>query len=121
MPVALKKSRQPEPPTLCCKFVLHKNNNMSKATEIKLVGQPILSQVIGLIDKWDFRNLVKKKKSDHYYKAFKSWDHLVLMLFGLLRRSASLADYCEGLRAMSGKLNHLDMAKAPAKSSAGHG
>jgi hypothetical protein len=45
---------------------------MSKATEIKLVGQPILSQVISLIDKWDCRNLVKKKKSDHYYKAFKT-------------------------------------------------
>ena len=94
---------------------------MSKATEIKLVGQPILSQVIGLIDKWDFKKLVKKKKSDHYYKAFKSWDHLVLMLFGILSRCDSMAETCEGLRAMSGKLNHLDMTKAPAKSSAGDG
>ena len=94
---------------------------MRKATEIKLVGQPILSQVISLIDKWDFRNLVKKKKSDHYYKAFKTWDHLVLMLFGILSRCDSMAETCEGLRAMSGKLNHLDMAKAPAKSSSGDG
>jgi len=94
---------------------------MSKATEIKLVGQPILSQVLGLIDKWDFKKLVKKKNSDHYYKAFKSWDHLVLMLFGILSRCDSMAETCEGLRAMSGKLNHLDMNKAPAKSSAGDG
>jgi len=94
---------------------------MSKATEIKLVGQPILSQVLSLIDKWDFKKLVKKKKSDHYYKAFKSWDHLVLMLFGILSRCDSMAESCEGLRAMSGKLNHLEMDKAPAKSSAGDG
>lgn len=94
---------------------------MSKATEIKLVGQPVLSQVLSLIDKWDFKKLVKKKKSDHYYKAFKSWDHLVLMLFGILSRCDSMAETCEGLRAMSGKLNHLDMDKAPAKSSAGDG
>ena len=94
---------------------------MSKATEIKLVGQPILSQVLGLIDKWDFKKLVKKNKSDHYYKSFKTWDHLVLMLFGILSRCDSMAETCEGLRAMSGKLNHLDMNKAPAKSSAGDG
>ena len=94
---------------------------MSKATEIKLVGQPILSQVLGLIDKWDFKKLVKKKNSDHYYKVFKSWGHLVLMLFGILSRCDSMAETCEGLRAMSGKLNHLDMNKAPAKSSAGDG
>lgn len=94
---------------------------MSKATEIKLVGQPILKQVLSLIDKWDFRKLVKEKKSDHYYKAFKSWDHLVLMLFGILSRCDSMAETCEGLRAMSGKLNHLDMSKSPAKSSAGDG
>lgn len=94
---------------------------MSKATEIKLVGQPILKQVLNLIDNWDFKKLVKEKKSDHYYKAFKSWDHLVLMLFGILSRCDSMAETCEGLRAMSGKLNHLDMEKSPAKSSAGDG
>lgn len=32
-----------------------------------------------------------------------------------------MAETCEGLRAMSGKLNHLDVEKSPAKSSAGDG
>ena len=32
-----------------------------------------------------------------------------------------MAETCEGLRAMSGKLNHLDLEKSPAKSSAGDG
>jgi hypothetical protein len=41
---------------------------MSKNTEIKLVGQPIFSQVLKLVDKWEFSKLVGKHKSDHYYQ-----------------------------------------------------
>ena len=71
-------------------------------TEIKLVGQPILSQLLHLVDKWTFNKLVKEKKSDHYYKAFKSWSHFVTMMFGIFSRCDSMAETCEGLRAMSG-------------------
>ena len=39
---------------------------MRKNTEIKLVGQPILSQLLQLVDKGSFKDLVKKKKSDYY-------------------------------------------------------
>lgn len=94
---------------------------MSKNTELKLVGQPIFSQVLKLIDKWEFNKLVKTHNSDRYYKSFKSWDHLVTMLFGILSRCDSMAETCEGLKGMSGKLNHLNLKKAPAKSSAGDG
>lgn len=94
---------------------------MSKNTEIKLVGQPIFSQVLKLVDKWEFGKLVKEHRSDHYYKSFKSWDHLVTMLFGILSRCDSMAETCEGLKGLSGKLNHLGLDKAPAKSSAGDG
>lgn len=94
---------------------------MSKNTELKLVGQPIFGQVLKLIDKWEFGKLVREHKSDYYYKAFKSWDHLVTMLFGILSRCDSMSETCEGLKGLSGKLNHLGLDKAPAKSSAGDG
>jgi len=94
---------------------------MGKDTQIKLVGQPILSQVLKMVDKFEFDKLVKEKKSDHYYKSFKTWDHFVTMMFGIMSRCDSMAETCEGLRGMSGKLNHLGMPKAPAKSSAGDG
>ena len=94
---------------------------MSKDTEIKFVGQPIFGQLLKLIDKAKFINLVREKKSDHYYKAFKSWDHLVVMLFGILSRCDSMAEICEGLKALGGKLNHLGLQKSPAKSTAGDG
>ena len=94
---------------------------MSKNTEIKLVGQPILSQVLKLVDKLSFDRLVKQRKSDHYYKTFKSWPHFVTMMFGILSRCDSMSETCESLKGMSGKLNHLGLKRAPAKSSAGDG
>jgi len=94
---------------------------MYKNTEIKFVGQPIFSQLLKLIDKADFYKMVKESNSDYYYKAFKSWTHLTTMLFGILSRCDSMGEICEGLRAMSGKLNHLGLDKAPAKSTAGDG
>lgn len=94
---------------------------MVKNTEIKLVGQPILKQVLNLVDSVAFKWLVESKRSDRYYKSFKTWPHFVTMMFGILSRCDSMAETCEGLRAMSGKLNHLGLSKSPAKSSAGDG
>ena len=94
---------------------------MVKNTEIKLVGQPILKQVLNLVDSIMFKRLVLSNSSDKYYKSFKTWPHFVTMMFGILSRCDSMAETCEGLRAMSGKLNHLGLDKSPAKSSAGDG
>jgi hypothetical protein len=103
---------------------------MSKDTEtrlneevgqVKFVGQPVFGQLLKLIDKSAFVGLVKGKRTDYYYKAFKSWDHLVTMLFGILSRCDSMAEICEGLKGLGGKLNHLGLQKSPAKSTAGDG
>ena len=94
---------------------------MIKNTEIKLVGQPIIKQVLDLVDKSTFRQLVGVNQSDRYYKSFKSWPHFVTMMFGIFSRCDSMSEVCEGLRAMQGKLSHLGLDKSPAKSSAGDG
>lgn len=94
---------------------------MDKNTEIKFVGQPIFSQLLSLINKANFNKLVHQTDSDYYYKSFHSWTHLITMLFGILSRCDSMGDTCEGLRAMSGKLNHLGLKQSPAKSTAGDG
>ena len=91
---------------------------MGKITEIKLVGQPIFKQIMNLVDKVDIHGLIKKHESDYYYKSFKTRTHLFTMLFGILSRCDSMTEICEGLRAMGGKLNHLGMDQAPAKSTA---
>ena len=91
---------------------------MGKVTEIKLVGQPIFKQIMNLVDKVDINGLIRKHESDYYYKSFKTRTHLFTMLFGILSRCDSMTEICEGLRAMGGKLNHLGMDQAPAKSTA---
>ena len=91
---------------------------MSKNTEIKFVGQPILKQIINLVDSVTIQNLVRKHNSDYYYKTFKSRTQLITMLFGILSRCDSMTEICEGMRALGGKLNHLGLKSAPAKSTA---
>ncbi len=91
---------------------------MDKNTEIKFVGQPIFKQVIGLLDAISIKSLVDKHNADHYYKAFKAKTQLITVLFGIFSRCDSMTEICEGLRAMGGKLNHLGLKNAPAKSTA---
>lgn len=94
---------------------------MSKDKEIRFVGQPIFKQILKLIDGVSVQGLINKHKSDYYYKAFKTRTHLVTMLFGIFSRCDSMTEICEGLRALGGKLNHLGLEKAPAKSTASDG
>ncbi|MBD3272802.1 IS4 family transposase [Candidatus Dependentiae bacterium] len=94
---------------------------MSKDNEIHFVGQPIFKQILKLIDAVNIQRLVIKHQSDYYYKAFKSRTQLIVMLFGILSRCDSMTESCEGLRALGGKLNHLGLDKAPAKSTASDG
>jgi len=91
---------------------------MDKNKEIKFVGQPIFKQIINLIDAISIKSLVKKHNADHYYKAFKAKTQLITVLFGILSRCDSVTEICEGLRALGGKLNHLGLERAPAKSTA---
>lgn len=94
---------------------------MSKVTEKHLVGQPIFKQLINLLPKEKFDQLVRKYNSDRYYKTFTSWDQLVTMLFGILNRCDSMVEVCVGMQALQGKLNYLGMGSSPAKSTAGDG
>jgi len=98
---------------------------MDKNTEIKctikFVGQPIFKQVMDLVQKVNISSLIREHDADRYYKAFKARTHLIVMLFGILSRCDSMTEICEGLRALGGKLNHLGLEKAPAKSTASDG
>jgi hypothetical protein len=92
---------------------------MCKDTTKNLTGQPIFKQIIKMIPKDRFDTLVRRQKADRYYKAFFSWEQLITMLFGIMSRCDSMGEVCDGMRAMSGKLNYLGMDCSPAKSTAG--
>jgi len=92
---------------------------MGKDNQKHLVGQPIFKQIIKLIPRDKFNELVINLKSDRYYKTFFSWEQLVTMLFGIFSRCDSMGEVCDGMRALAGKLNYLGMDASPAKSTAG--
>jgi hypothetical protein len=92
---------------------------MGKDSTKNLVGQPIFKQMIGMVPKALFDKIVIENKSDRYYKSFSSWDEFVTLMFGILTRCDSAREISDGMSAMGGKLNHLGMDCAPAKSTFG--
>lgn len=77
----------------------------------------LFSQVLGLIDKNNFKKLVSKYDSDKYSKGIDTWTHLVSMLFMQFANANSLRDIANGLNSATGNLSHMGLSQSPSKSS----
>lgn len=82
----------------------------------KFVGQPLLSQILNCIDEKEINSLKRKHKSDRYYKRLPVKKHLTCLLYGVFTYCNGLRELCEGLLGCEGKLTHLGMDTAPARS-----
>lgn len=89
---------------------------MDKNTSKKLNGQPILSQILHLIPKSLINKAVREHNSNYYYKKIPVRVHLISLLYGVFSYCNGLREVCEGMLACEGKLNHLGLIKAPARS-----
>ena len=87
---------------------------MSKNTFFS--GQPIFSQLLSFIPRSIVSNNVKKHNSDRYYKRFRSYDHLVSMLYACFEKCTSIRELTTGMMACSYKLQHLGIQYAPRRS-----
>ena len=76
----------------------------------------LFSQIISKLDRNKFSNLVVQRQTDKHQKGYNSWTHLVSMLFCQFAKSQSVRDISNGLRSATGNLNHLNIEKAPSKS-----
>jgi hypothetical protein len=79
-------------------------------------GQPVFSQLLRLIPGKIVQSLVREHDSDRYYKRFRSWDHLVAMLYACFHNCTSLRELTTGLAASYNKLHHLDIRHIPRRS-----
>ena len=71
-------------------------------------GQPIYSQVLKLLDKTKIRQISHNTQGcESYVKRFGSYEHLVVMLFGVLKHFDSLRELEIGMKAETHKLSHL--------------
>lgn len=79
-------------------------------------GQPIIKQLLGLIPSEVVSQAVNQYKSDRYYKTFKTYDHLVSMLYATLSGVSSLRELSTVLLACEGRIGHLNLKGFPKRS-----
>jgi hypothetical protein len=79
-------------------------------------GKYIFSQLMELVSHKVFNACVNRYKGDHKSKQFSCWKQFLCMAFGQLTHRESLSDTILCLRANAGKLYHLGIGQAIAKS-----
>lgn len=82
----------------------------------KFPGQPVLSQILDVIPSSIINAANRKHHSNRYYKRIPLRVHLVSLLYGVFSYCNGLRELCEGLLACEGKLSHLGLDRAPARS-----
>ena len=82
-----------------------------------MIGRSSLfAQVLNQISRRDFARAVRRHGAAKHAKGFASWDQFVAMLYAQLAGANSLREICGGLATALGKLVHLGMSRAPARS-----
>jgi hypothetical protein len=76
----------------------------------------IFSQILQLVPRDSFEAAVRKHQAERHARGFSSWGQFVAMLFCQLAQAKSLREITEGLQASEGKLKHLGLPEAPARS-----
>jgi len=76
----------------------------------------IFSQILQLIPRLEFESAVRRHKAERHARGFSCWGQFIAMLFCQLGHAKSLREICGGLAASEGKLRHLGLPTAPARS-----
>ena len=76
----------------------------------------IFSQILQLVPRDSFEAAVRTHQAERHARGFSSWGQFVAMLFCQLAQAKSLREITEGLQASEGKLRHLGLPEAPARS-----
>lgn len=79
-------------------------------------GQPIIKQLLNLLSPSIITKTVTQYNSDRYYKRFKTYDHLVTMLYATLSGVSSLRELSTILLACEGRIGHLNLKHFPKRS-----
>ncbi|AMC10023.1 transposase [Lutibacter profundi] len=87
---------------------------MNKSTHFS--GTPIIKQILKYIPQEDITRTAKTYNSDRYYKKFKTYDHLVTMLYATMSGVSSLRELSTVLLACEGRISHLNLKHFPKRS-----
>lgn len=87
---------------------------MSKSTHF--IGQPLYNQVISLLNREKILSISRKNNGERYVKSFNGWEHLVVMLYSIIKRFDSLREIEASMQAEARKLSHLGVKRLPRRS-----
>ena len=87
---------------------------MNKSTNFS--GTPIIKQILNYIEPSGISRTAKKYSSDRYYKKFKTFDHLVTMIYATLSGVSSLRELSTVMLACEGRISHLNIKNFPKRS-----
>jgi hypothetical protein len=76
----------------------------------------IFAQMLDLFPRGEFDAAVQEHKAERHARGFSSWGQFIAMMFCQLGNAKSLREICGGLAASEGKLRHLGVPEAPARS-----
>lgn len=79
-------------------------------------GNPVFGQLIRFIPRYLIDQLIVEYQCDSYYKKFKTYDHLVTMLYASIFKCESLRELASGMQANHTKLLHLGLKDIPRRS-----
>jgi len=84
-------------------------------------GQPVFTQILSLVKKRDIQCIANSLEADKYYKKFKTYEHLITMLYAIFQKCTSLREVTTGMQASMHKLNHVGMTYCPRRSTLSEG
>jgi hypothetical protein len=79
-------------------------------------GQPVFSQLLNHLPSSRIRSLALQSGSERYVKHFKTYDHLVSMLYSSFHNCRSLREVVTGMMACHSRLVHLGLHDHPKRS-----
>ena len=87
---------------------------MNKGTHF--IGQPMYGQLIFLLDKAKILKFSRENGGERYVKHFDVWQHLVIMLYAVIKRFDSLREITDSMFPEARKLSHLGISLMPRRS-----
>ena len=87
---------------------------MSKGTHF--IGQPMFGQLISLLDKSKILKFSREKDGERYVKHFNAWQHMIIMLYAVIKRFDSLREITDSMFPEARKLSHLGINMMPRRS-----
>lgn len=98
------------------KFVKHYQNKLLMGKSTFFTGQPVFNQLLQLLPRYVINGVVKQHQSDRYYKHFRTYEHLVTMLYSSFQKCKSLREVVTGMMACSTRVSHLGIGYMPRRS-----